>query len=97
MPYEEVLSKRRAHIGPNTTLVYKRPLHMVRGEGCRLWDADGNEYLDCVNNVAHVGHCHPKVRRHACMCGLAPRAGRFGHVYGHVRSCFLLGDSERYF
>lgn len=62
MDYDAVLAKRRAHIGPNTTLVYKRPLHMVRGEGCRLWDADGNEYLDCVNNVAHVGHCHPKVR-----------------------------------
>ncbi|EIE23028.1 PLP-dependent transferase [Coccomyxa subellipsoidea C-169] len=61
MDYDAVLAKRRAHIGPNTTLVYKRPLHMVRGEGCRLWDADGNEYLDCVNNVAHVGHCHPKV------------------------------------
>ena len=33
----------------------------VRGQGCYLYDADGNEYLDCVNNVAHVGHCHPKV------------------------------------
>ncbi|BDA49941.1 Ethanolamine-phosphate phospho-lyase [Coccomyxa sp. Obi] len=61
MDYDTVLAKRRQHIGPNTTLVYKRPLHMVRGEGCRLYDADGNEYLDCVNNVAHVGHCHPKV------------------------------------
>lgn len=37
-----------------------------------MWAADGTAYLDCVNNVAHVGHCHPKVcfdRRHA-LCDL---------------------------
>lgn len=62
MPFEEVLAKRKAHIGPNTTLNYKKPLHIVRGEGCHLFDADGVEYLDCVNNVAHVGHCNAKVR-----------------------------------
>ena len=58
-----MLAKRRAVIGPNTTLNYERPLHIVRGQGCYLYDADGNEYLDCANNVAHVGHCHPKVRQ----------------------------------
>jgi 4-aminobutyrate aminotransferase-like enzyme len=26
-----------------------------------LWDANGKRYLDCYNNVAHVGHCHPRV------------------------------------
>ena len=62
MPFAEVLAKRRTHIGPNTTLNYKNPLHIVRGEGCHLYDADGVEYLDCVNNVAHVGHCNPTVR-----------------------------------
>ncbi len=56
-----MLAKRRAHIGPNTTLNYRKPLHIVRGEGCHLHDADGVEYLDCVNNVAHVGHCNSKV------------------------------------
>ncbi len=61
LPFAEVLAKRKAHIGPNTTLNYKNPLHIVRGEGCHLYDADGVEYLDCVNNVAHVGHCNPKV------------------------------------
>lgn len=34
---------------------------MVRGEGVWLWDADGNKYLDCYNNVPHVGHCNPRV------------------------------------
>ena len=39
------------------------PLVAVRGEGCRLWDADGKEYLDFLAGVAvnSLGHCHPKV------------------------------------
>lgn len=34
---------------------------MVRGEGAYLFDDQGNAYLDMVNNVCHVGHCHPAV------------------------------------
>ena len=39
------------------------PLVPVRGEGCRLWDADGREYLDFLGGIAvnNLGHCHPKV------------------------------------
>lgn len=39
------------------------PIAPVRGEGCRLWDADGKEYLDFLAGVAvnNLGHCHPKV------------------------------------
>jgi acetylornithine/N-succinyldiaminopimelate aminotransferase len=35
----------------------------VRGSGCRLWDADGNEYLDFLAGISvlNVGHCHPRV------------------------------------
>jgi len=33
----------------------------VRGRGSRLFDIDGQPFLDCVNNVAHVGHSHPRV------------------------------------
>jgi 4-aminobutyrate aminotransferase-like enzyme len=36
-------------------------VHIVRGEGVWLWDAQGNKYLDCYNNVPHVGHCNPRV------------------------------------
>ena len=43
------------------SLAYAEPLHIVRGGGAYLYDADGREYLDLVNNVAHVGHCHPRV------------------------------------
>lgn len=39
------------------------PIVPVRGEGCRLWDADGREYLDFLGGVAvnNLGHCHPRV------------------------------------
>ena len=39
------------------------PIVAVRGEGCRLFDADGKTYLDFVAGVAvnNLGHCHPKV------------------------------------
>lgn len=39
------------------------PIVPVRGEGCRLWDADGKEYLDFLAGVAvnNLGHCHPRV------------------------------------
>ena len=48
----------------HTSGVYsKRPLVIVRGEGAKLWDAQGRAYIDCVggHGVANVGHCHPKV------------------------------------
>ncbi len=39
------------------------PIVPVKGEGCRLWDADGKEYLDFLAGVAvnNLGHCHPRV------------------------------------
>lgn len=43
---------------------YKRfPVALVRGQGCRVWDAEGNEYLDFLAGLAvnAVGHCHPRV------------------------------------
>ncbi len=42
-------------------LFYARPLNLVRGEGVWLIGADGTRYLDAYNNVASVGHCHPRV------------------------------------
>jgi acetylornithine/LysW-gamma-L-lysine aminotransferase len=41
----------------------KRDLVIVRGEGARVWDETGREYVDCVAGigVANVGHCHPAV------------------------------------
>ena len=56
-----LLDKRRAITGPNLSVSYDEPLHMVKGRGQYLFAADGRPYLDLVNNVCHVGHCHPRV------------------------------------
>ncbi len=61
-PEEAALVERRARLlGPAYRLFYERPLHLVRGEGVWLYDAAGRAYLDCYNNVASVGHAHPRV------------------------------------
>jgi 4-aminobutyrate aminotransferase-like enzyme/Ser/Thr protein kinase RdoA (MazF antagonist)/murein DD-endopeptidase MepM/ murein hydrolase activator NlpD len=60
-PASELLEARARHIGPNLSVAYARPIKVVRGEGQFLFDQEGQEYLDCVNNVPHVGHGHPRV------------------------------------
>ena len=55
-------SARKRVIGPAMTgLTYREPLHLVRGDGVWLIDADGRRYLDAYNNVPVVGHGHPRV------------------------------------
>jgi 4-aminobutyrate aminotransferase-like enzyme len=58
---DDLLEARERLLGPSLSLSYRTPLHIVRGEGAYLYDADGRAYLDCVNNVAHVGHAHRRV------------------------------------
>ena len=59
--HKEIKDLRTKHLGPSLSLSYDEPLQIVRGKGQYLYDADGNQYLDCINNIQHVGHCHPKV------------------------------------
>jgi len=61
MNNEELLQRRNQAMGPAYSLFYQKPVHLVRGEGVWLYDSDGQKYLDCYNNVASVGHCHPHV------------------------------------
>ena len=58
---DDVLARRTAAMGPKPLLFYSKPLHMLRGQGVWLHADDGRRYLDCYNNVAHVGHAHPRV------------------------------------
>jgi acetylornithine/N-succinyldiaminopimelate aminotransferase len=53
------------------------PVEFVRGEGTRLWDADGHEYLDFLTgiSVSSAGHCHPAV-----VAAIREQAGRLLHV-----------------
>jgi predicted acetylornithine/succinylornithine family transaminase len=63
-----------AHLTPN----YARyPVEFARGEGARLWDAEGTEYLDFLSgiSVSNVGHCHPAV-----VAAIREQAGRLLHV-----------------
>lgn len=57
----KTLVARREVLGPCYRLFYQRPLHLVRGEGTRLFDADGVEYLDMYNNIPSMGHSNPVV------------------------------------
>ena len=52
---------RKKYLSQSFSLSYNEPLHLVRGRGQYLYDSKGNEYLDAVNNIQHVGHSHPKV------------------------------------
>ena len=56
----DLIRRRQQHLGASL-LFYHDPVHLVRGEGAWLYDADGRRYLDCYNNVASRGHCHPHV------------------------------------
>ncbi len=60
-PPAELLAARRRHIGAALSVAYREPLKIVRGAGQYLYDHAGRPYLDLVNNVCHVGHCHPHV------------------------------------
>jgi acetylornithine/N-succinyldiaminopimelate aminotransferase len=55
----------------------RNPVEFVRGEGTRLWDDEGNEYLDFLTgiSVAQLGHCHPRVVE-----AVGDQSGRLMHV-----------------
>ena len=74
MNNEEIIKNTADHVA-NT---YGRfPIALVRGEGRRVWDADGAEYLDFVSGLAvcNLGHCHPNV-----VAAIREQAGRLLHV-----------------
>jgi 4-aminobutyrate aminotransferase-like enzyme len=99
----DLQTRRRHALAAGYELFYDEPLHIVRGEGVSLFDADGREYLDCYNNVPSVGHCHPRVVRAICeqaavlnthtrylhenIVALAERLGE--KLGGELSSCWL--------
>ncbi len=58
---QAIIQKRERNLSKALSLSYENPLHIVRGQGQFLYDAQGVAHLDCVNNVCHVGHSHPRV------------------------------------
>lgn len=73
----DLLRRRAAVLAPSYQLFYERPLQLVRGDGAWVFDADGNRYLDCYNNVPSVGHAHPRV--------VAAVANQTGLINTHTR------------
>lgn len=88
----EVLDKvkvhqlRQDHCCSSQSVSYSNtdPLLIIRGEGSKLYDEKGIEYLDTRNNVGHVGHSHPKVveaiARQACAINTNTRYLHPNHV-----------------
>ena len=58
---DAIIDAREQHLSKAYSLSFREPLKIVRGEGAYLFDENGRKYLDMVNNVCHVGHCHPRV------------------------------------
>ncbi len=81
---DDLLERRHRLLGPNTPTFYNEPVNIVRGEGTWLWDADGKRYLDCYNNVPHVGHCHPRV-----VAALSEQAARLNTHTRYLHSGIL--------
>jgi predicted acetylornithine/succinylornithine family transaminase len=71
---EELQELERAYAIPTYP---RNPVQFVRGEGCRLWDAEGHEYLDFLAGISvlNVGHCHPRV-----VAAVREQAGRLLHA-----------------
>ena len=63
------------------------PVRFVRGLGCRLWDEDGNEYLDAVAGIAvcALGHCHP---------GVTAALREQANVLVHTSNLYQIGPQE---
>jgi acetylornithine/N-succinyldiaminopimelate aminotransferase len=74
MTLAELQSLEAAHVVPTYV---RNPVEFVRGSACRLWDAEGNEYLDFLAGISvlNVGHCHPRVVE-----AIREQAGRLTHV-----------------
>ncbi|CAH0553046.1 unnamed protein product [Brassicogethes aeneus] len=64
---KETIALRDKFIGKSCQLFFRKdPLKIVSAKGQYMFDERGDAYLDCINNVAHVGHCHPAVVKAGC-------------------------------
>jgi len=71
---ESMDQRRQAVLVPNYA---PQPIHIERGQGCRVWDANGRSYLDLMGGIATalLGHCHPRI-----INALEHQAHRLWHV-----------------
>ncbi len=68
MDTNQVIALRAIHLPKNLSISYSKPIHVVEGKRQFLYSKEGHQYLDVVNNVAHVGHSHPDVGTYIYIC-----------------------------
>jgi glutamate-1-semialdehyde 2,1-aminomutase len=61
--YDRALASLPGGNSRTTVFMKPYPIYAARGEGCRVWDVDGNPYIDCINNFTSLihGHAHPSL------------------------------------
>jgi 4-aminobutyrate aminotransferase-like enzyme len=74
---KELAARQRELLFPCVATYYEEPIAFARGEGCRLWDVEGAEYLDFFGGILTVslGHCEPRVTQ-----AVTEQVGRLVHV-----------------
>ena len=59
--FKDILNKRKKNISKNLSISYLKPLHMLEAKDQYFYDHYGRRYLDCVNNISHIGHTNSHV------------------------------------
>ena len=59
--FKDILKKRKKNISHNLSISYNQPLHILEAKDQYFFDRYGRRYLDCVNNISHVGHSNSYV------------------------------------
>ncbi len=74
---QEIFQGQRDHLFPCVGHLYKEPIVLVRGEGMKVWDAEGKEYLDFFSGIlsTSLGHCH-----HRIVSAISDQAKELGHT-----------------
>ena len=73
----EIYKGQQEYIFPCVGHLYQEPVVMVRGDGMKVWDAEGREYLDFFSGIlsTSIGHCHPRL-----VSAITEQASKLGHT-----------------
>jgi alanine-glyoxylate transaminase/(R)-3-amino-2-methylpropionate-pyruvate transaminase len=73
----EIVQGQKEYLLPSMLHMYSEPLALVEGEGVRVRDAEGREYLDLFSGIltTSVGHCHPRV-----VDAMSSQMNKLGHI-----------------
>ena len=73
----EIYKGQQEYIFPCVGHLYQEPVVMVRGDGMKVWDAEGREYLDFFSGIlsTSIGHCHPRL-----VSAITEQVSKLGHT-----------------